>query len=178
MATTWQLRAWFAHRLSELYGTEVAADSTLLEVSNEVNVDVLERRGGDAAPIGSIARVTAERHGVIRVGSPRELTPRVLDIDELYRRMVARGIEMIDRLQGPPRWQGPDISLRQTLFRALAEPRRFRESDGAVSEGELRSAARVGHPRRIGRAGHPQAPLRLLLPPTGCWNDGGGPSRR
>ena len=66
------------------------------------------------------------------------LTPRVLDIDELYRRMTERGIAMIDAIQGPPRWDGPDVLLRQTSFRALAEPRRFREADGTVTDGTLR----------------------------------------
>jgi uncharacterized glyoxalase superfamily metalloenzyme YdcJ len=66
------------------------------------------------------------------------LTPRVLDIDELYSRMKSRGIEMIKEVQGPPRWRGPDVLLRQTSFRALAEPRRFREPDGSISTGELR----------------------------------------
>ena len=47
-------------------------------------------------------------------------------------RMQARGIEMIDEIQGPPRWDGPDVLLRQTSFRALAEPRtfRYRRRDG------------------------------------------------
>jgi len=66
------------------------------------------------------------------------LTPRVLDIDELYARMSGRGIEMIDAIHGPPRWNGPDILLRQTSFRALAEQRRFVETDGSVSTGSLR----------------------------------------
>ncbi len=66
------------------------------------------------------------------------LTPRVLDIDELYRRMTAHGITMIDAIQGPPAWRGPDVLLRQTSFRALAEPRRFRDADGAVSDATLR----------------------------------------
>ncbi len=282
------LRARFAARLSRLYGTEVPAYATLVEVSQEVNQRVLAREGSDAERLGTIDRVTAERHGAIRVGSPRELeqvsrvfgalgmapcgfydlrdaapspipvvstafrpldrdelatnpfrvftsvlvpedrrffdadleprlrsfidrrrlfpdellvladtaiergglsaddaaryldlavsafalsrepvdrawyaeleavssvaadiggvgtthlnhlTPRVLDIDDLYRSMQARGIEMIDEIQGPPRWEGPDVLLRQTSFRALAEPRRFREADGRVSEGTLR----------------------------------------
>ncbi|MCP3818755.1 VOC family protein [Streptomyces sp. A3M-1-3] len=287
MIPTWQLRAAFARRLSDMYGTEVPAYTTLLEVAGEVNDDVL-KRGGDAERLGSIERVTAERHGAIRVGTPAELraaaqifaalgmhavgfydlrdaassavpvvstafrpieaeeldrnpfrvftsmltpadrrffdaslqkrleaflarrtlfppellglavraeaeaglseadaerfltlavaafelspepvdrawyaelervsaiaadiggvssthinhlTPRVLDIDELYRRMEDRGITMIDRIQGPPRWSGPDVLLRQTSFRALAEPRRFREPDGNVTTGSLR----------------------------------------
>jgi uncharacterized glyoxalase superfamily metalloenzyme YdcJ len=66
------------------------------------------------------------------------LTPRVLDIDDLYRRMTERGIAMIDAIQGPPRWDGPDVLLRQSSFRALAEPRRFREADGTVTDGTLR----------------------------------------
>ena len=67
------LRARFAARLSDLYGTEVPAYTTLLEVSQEVNRRVLERDGADAERLGSIERVTAERHGAIRVGSPEEL---------------------------------------------------------------------------------------------------------
>jgi uncharacterized glyoxalase superfamily metalloenzyme YdcJ len=285
---TAELRARFARRLSELYGREVPAYTTLVDVSHEVNRRVLDRDGAAAERLGSIDRVTAERHGAIRVGTPEELsqvarvfgalgmhptgfydlrdadpqpipvvstafrpvdraelarnpfrvftsmlvpedrrffdadlaqrltrflaarrlfpdellalaeraeaegelseadaarfldlaagafalsadpvdrawytelerisgvaadiggvtsthinhlTPRVLDIDDLYARMQARGVAMIDEIQGPPRWHGPDVLLRQTSFRALAEPRRFREADGAITEGELR----------------------------------------
>jgi uncharacterized glyoxalase superfamily metalloenzyme YdcJ len=282
-----KLRADFAAALSQLYGTEVPAYTTLVEVSEQVNIDVLARHA-DAERFGSIERVTAERHGAIRLGTPEELaqvarifgacgmypvgfydlreatpaipvvstafrpvvqreldenpfrvftsllvvddrrffdealeqelreflaartlfpselleladlmerehelsfaqadrflelataafelspepvdrawyarleevssvaadiggvasthinhlTPRVLDIDELYARMSARGIEMIDRIQGPPRTPDgqPDVLLRQTSFRALAEPRTFREPDGSVVEGSL-----------------------------------------
>ncbi|MFH8795035.1 2-oxoadipate dioxygenase/decarboxylase family protein [Streptomyces sp. NPDC017941] len=284
----WQLRAAFAVRLSAMYGREVPAYDTLVEVTREVNEDVLRERGGDAERLGTIARVTAERHGAVRVGTPAELeqagrvfgalgmrpvgfydlreaaasavpvvstafrpvdgdelarnpfrvftslltpadprffdpdlrrrlerflagrelfppellaladraeaeqglaeddaerflrlavgafelsaepvdkawyetlervsavaadiggvgsthinhlTPRVLDIDELYRRMTERGIEMIDTVQGPPRGVGPDVLLRQTSFRALDEPRALRLPDGTVTEGTLR----------------------------------------
>ncbi|MEY9996884.1 putative glyoxalase superfamily metalloenzyme YdcJ [Streptomyces sp. V4I8] len=284
----WRLRAAFAARLSRMYGQEVPAYTTLVDVSREVNEDVLGERGADAERLGSISRVTAERHGAIRVGTPRELrqvgrvfaalgmhpvgfydlreaaasavpvvstafrpvdgeelarnpfrvftsmltpadprffdaglrarleaflaarelfppelltladraeadrelpeedaerflhlavgafelssepvdrawyetlerisavaadiggvrsthinhlTPRVLDIDELYRRMTDRGIEMIDTIQGPPAWKGPDVLLRQTSFRALAEPRAMRLADGSVQSGTLR----------------------------------------
>lgn len=283
-----QLRAGFSHRLSIMYGTEVPAYTTLVEVSEEVNRDFLATEGGDAQRLGSIDRVTAERHGAIRVGSPTELaqvarifaafgmypvgfydlrdasaasvpvvstafrpiaareldsnpfrvftsmltaddprfftpdqqqrlqtflnsrslfseelldladkateheglehaeaelllelataafelsddpvdhawyrelevvsavaadiggvstthinhlTPRVLDIDELYQRMENRGITMIDEIQGPPAWAGPDILLRQTSFRALSEERTFRFDDGTVGPGALR----------------------------------------
>lgn len=284
----WKLRARFAERLSELYGQEVPAYNTLVEVSQEVNERVMRAQGADAERLGTISRVTAERHGAIRVGSPREmrqvsrifaalgmspvgfydlrdaqpspipvvstafrpvtreelalnpfrvftsmlvpedrrffdaetegrlkefldsrtlfpaelldlaekaieqegldesdterfldlaasafalssdpvdhawyqkleaissvaadiggvstthinhLTPRVLDIDDLYRSMQERGITMIDTIQGPPRWHGPDVLLRQTSFRALSEPRMFRSADGSTFEDSLR----------------------------------------
>jgi uncharacterized glyoxalase superfamily metalloenzyme YdcJ len=85
----------------------------------------------------AISSVAADIGGVSSTHI-NHLTPRVLDIDELYRRMTARGLEMIDTIQGPPRWEGPDLLLRQTSFRALAEPRRFREPDGSVVDGALR----------------------------------------
>lgn len=285
---TWQLRAEFAKRLSAMYGEEVPAYNTLVEVATEVNEDFVKRHGAQASRLGSIDRVTAERHGAIRVGSEREmaqvgrvfaafgmypvgfydlrdassssvpvvstafrpidpdelarnpfrvftsmlaasdprffdselqeqlarfmderelfsprlleladkassegglasdeaeellaqataafelsnepvdyawykklekisavaadiggvptthinhLTPRVLDIDDLYTRMQARGITMIDEIQGPPEWEGPDVLLRQTSFRALGEDRVFRYEDGSVRNGELR----------------------------------------
>lgn len=285
---TWELRAAFAGRMAELYGREVPAYTTLVEVASEVNAEVVARDSAAAQRLGSIERVTAERHGAIRVGTPGELaqvarvfaafgmypvgfydlrdaaraavpvistafrplaadelarnpfrmftsmlvtddrrffsadlqarldaflarralfspelitladkaivddglvgedaetflklatsafelspepvdrawyaelervsavaadiggvtsthinhlTPRVLDIDELYRRMGARGITMIDAIQGPPRWDGPDVLLRQTSFRALAEERLFRGEDGTVAPGSLR----------------------------------------
>ncbi|MEW2526153.1 DUF1338 family protein [Streptomyces sp. NPDC047071] len=284
----WQLRAAFAARLSDMYGREVPAYTTLVDVTRAVNEDVLRERGAAAERLGSIGRVTAERHGAIRVGTPAELgqvarvfgalgmrpvgfydlreaaasavpvvstafrpvdadelarnpfrvftslltpadprffdeglrkrlesflaarelfppellaladraeaegglggadaerflglavaafelsrepidkawyeelervsavaadiggvrgthinhlTPRVLDIDELYRRMTARGVRMIDTVQGPPAWDGPDVLLRQTSFRALDEPRALRLADGSVTSGVLR----------------------------------------
>ncbi|WP_433789386.1 2-oxoadipate dioxygenase/decarboxylase [Actinoplanes sp. CA-252034] len=284
----WRLRAAFARRLSTMYGREVPAYNTLVQVSEEVNRDVVGRDGDAAQRLGTIDRITAERHGAIRVGTPTELaqvarifgalgmrpvgfydlreaarsavpvistafrpvdadelarnpfrvftsmltpadprffspelrarlerflatrelfgpellaladraeagqglpeadaerflelavqafelspepvdrawyaeleavsavaadiggvgsthinhlTPRVLDIDDLYRRMTERGIEMIDTIQGPPRWRGPDVLLRQTSFRALAEARAMREADGTIDTGALR----------------------------------------
>lgn len=286
--TPTELRAAFASRMAAVYAREVPAYATLVEVAAAVNAEVVSRDRADAERLGSIARVTAERHGAIRVGTPGELrqvsrifaalgmhpvgyydlrdaarsavpvvstafrpvdpdelarnpfrmftsmlvsddrrffsadlqarldrflarrvlfppellalaeaavarrglddaaaerylklavdaftlsaepvdvawyaeleavssvaadiggassthlnhlTPRVLDIDELYARMSGRGIAMIDTIQGPPRWDGPDVLLRQTSFRALAEPRRFRDTSGAVVEGSLR----------------------------------------
>jgi uncharacterized glyoxalase superfamily metalloenzyme YdcJ len=282
-----ELRAAFAHRLSALYAAEVPAYATLAEVSRQINAEVAATLGAGAERLGSLDRVTEERHGAVRVGSVAELrqaaqvfagfgmspvgfydlrdtkaavpvvstgfraieaealarspfrmfcsllepadrrffsadlasqveafvaartlfseellslatrseregglqgeaaqrlltlateafalsrepvdrawyhrleqvssvaadiagvgsthlnhlTPRVLDIDLLYARLSGMGVEMIERIQGPPRWAGPDVLLRQTSFRALAEPRLFREPDGSVVEGGLK----------------------------------------
>ena len=287
MYDTHQLRAAFARSLSAMYGTEVPAYNTLVDVSTAVNADFMAAHPDTAERLGRIDRVTAERHGAIRVGTASELrrvaqifaalgmepvgfydlrgdeatslpivstafrpttpealainpfrvfcstlvtddrryfdarltdeldaflasrelfgddvvalaeqaeadgglpdaeaeeflrlatacfelsddpvdrawytrlaeisgvaadiggvrathinhlTPRVLDIDDLYARMTALGITMIDEIQGPPRWEGPDVLLRQTSFKALAERRRFREADGSVVDGTL-----------------------------------------
>ncbi len=85
----------------------------------------------------SVSSVAADIGGVPSTHI-NHLTPRVLDIDELYRRMTERGIEMIDEIQGPPRWDGPDVLLRQTSFRALAENRVLRAEDGTITTGSLR----------------------------------------
>ena len=324
---TWQLRAAFAAQMATVYGREVPAYTTLVDVAAEVNSLVAALEGESAERLGSIARVTAERHGAIRVGTPAELrqvalvfgalgmhpvgfydlrdaarssvpvvstafrpvaadelernpfrmftsmlvtddrrffpaelqarldaflarrtlfppelltlaaraveggglpdddaaaflklavdaftlssepvdaawyreleqvsavaadiggvtsthinhlTPRVLDIDELYARMSARGITMIDAIQGPPKWHGPDVLLRQTSFRALAEPRRFRTPAGDVVDGSLRvrfgeveargvALTSAGRDRYDALTGQDAAAWNASLPPT------------
>ncbi|MDT5325812.1 MAG: hypothetical protein QOF25_2964 [Mycobacterium sp.] len=87
--------------------------------------------------LSQVSAVAADIAGVTSTHI-NHLTPRVIDIDELYRRMVAKGIVMTGEIQGPPRWAGLDVLLRQTSFRALGEPRWFRDSEGTVTEGSLR----------------------------------------
>jgi hypothetical protein len=84
--TQWELRAQFARRLSAMYGREVPAYATLVDVSREVNTAVFERSSASAERLGSIARVTAERHGAIRVGRPDELrqVARVFGVLGMY----------------------------------------------------------------------------------------------
>ena len=109
----------------------------------------LERISAVAADIGGVPS-THINH----------LTPRVLDIDDLYQRMEARGITMIDEIQGPPDWEGPDVLLRQTSFKALAEERQFRHADGSVRARLAAGPVRGGRAARR-RAHRPGArPLR------------------
>jgi uncharacterized glyoxalase superfamily metalloenzyme YdcJ len=123
--------------------------------------------------LATVSAVAADIAGA-RTTHVNHLTPRVLDIDELYRRMTARGITMIDAIQGPPAWHGPDVLLRQTSFRALAEPRRFRDADGTVSEGRLR--VRFGEVEARGVAltplGRQRYDAAMAAPdPTTVWKD-------
>jgi uncharacterized glyoxalase superfamily metalloenzyme YdcJ len=123
--------------------------------------------------LSQVSAVAADIAGVTTTHI-NHLTPRVLDIDELYRRMMARGITMTDAIQGPPHWRGPDVLLRQTSFRALAEPRRFRNADGTVSDGALR--VRFGEVEARGVALTPKGRQRydaaMAAPdPAAVWAD-------
>ena len=158
-----RVRAFMAHR--QLF------DPALL-----VQARVIAADGGcdaDAAPAFVAAAVAADIAGV---GSTHinHLTPRVLDIDELYRRMSERGITMIDAIQGPPRTDGPDVLLRQTSFRALAEPRLFGLTDGSIAEGTLR--VRFGEVEARGVALTPRGRERYdaamsATDPASVWGD-------
>ncbi|MFI0816310.1 2-oxoadipate dioxygenase/decarboxylase family protein [Streptomyces sp. NPDC021098] len=69
----WQLRARFARSLSDLYVREVPGSAALLDLTHQVNADVLGRDGATAQRLGSGERVAAERHAALRVGTPAEL---------------------------------------------------------------------------------------------------------
>lgn len=123
-----------------------------------------------------LSRVSAVAADIAGVGSTHinHLTPRVLDIDDLYRRMTERGITMIDAIQGPPATRGPAVLLRQTSFRALAEPRRFRGEDGRITEGALR--VRFGEVEARGVALTPKGRERYdaamsAVDPAAVWPD-------
>jgi uncharacterized glyoxalase superfamily metalloenzyme YdcJ len=101
----------------------------------ELSTEPTDRRW--YSELAAVSAVAADVGGVTRT-HVNHLTPRVLDIDELYRRLAARGLRMIDKIQGPARWNGPDVLLRQTSFRALDETRMFTEPDGTVVPGTTR----------------------------------------
>ncbi|BBY96067.1 hypothetical protein MGALJ_57360 [Mycobacterium gallinarum] len=127
-----------ARRIASDAGTD--RDSADRFIAAAVDAFALSREPIDRAWYDELAHVSAVAADIagVRTTHINHLTPRVLDIDELYVRMSRRGIEMIDAIQGPPRCDGPAVLLRQTSFRALSEPRRFRDDDGQVSEGTLR----------------------------------------
>lgn len=120
----------------------------------------------------AVSAVAADIAGV-RSTHINHLTPRVLDIDALQDGMTARGVTMLDRIQGPPRTDGPQVLLRQTSFRALAEPRRFRLADGSVVDGPLR--VRFGEVEQRGIAltplGRQRYDAAMACPdPAAVWN--------
>ena len=116
------------------------ADAARDFVAAAVAAFALSREPIDKAWYDELSGVSAVAADIAGVGSTHinHLTPRVLDIDDLYARMTRRGITMIDAIQGPPRTDGPAVLLRQTSFRALDEPRLFRRADGSVAPGTLR----------------------------------------
>jgi len=57
------------------------------------------------------------------------LTPRVADIDAAQEMMAKAGLEIKDKIEGPPRRNIP-ILLRQTAFKALTESVEFKTDNG------------------------------------------------
>ena len=160
----------------------IAADGGATEaraerfVADAVSAFALSREPIDRRWHDELAKVSAVAADIagVRTTHINHLTPRVLDIDELYRRMAARGITMIDAIQGPPAGDGPAVLLRQTSFRALAEPRRFREADGTIVDGTLR--VRFGEVEARGVALTPKGRQRydaaMAAPaPAAVWAD-------
>jgi uncharacterized glyoxalase superfamily metalloenzyme YdcJ len=153
-----------------------AADEAPAFVAAAVAAFALSREPIDKPWYDELARVSAVAADIAGVGSTHinHLTPRVLDIDELYRRMTDRGIAMIDAIQGPPRTDGPAVLLRQTSFRALAEPRRFRLPNGDIADGSLR--VRFGEVEARGvaltRKGRQRYDAAMGAPdPAAAWGD-------
>ena len=117
MLTTHDLRAAFARSLSAMYGTEVPAYTTLVEVSTAVNADVMAADPERAERLGRIHRVTAERHGAIRVGTARELR----DVAQVFAALGMEPVGFYD-LRGDDKASLPIVStaFRPTTREALA----------------------------------------------------------
>ena len=92
-----------------MYGAEVPAYTTLVEVSSDVNRDYLGAHQ-DAERLGSLDRVTAERHGAIRVGTPRELA----DVATLFAAFGMYPVGFYDLRDAPP-----PVPVVSTAFRPI-----------------------------------------------------------
>ena len=71
-----EIRHLFAQSMSRMYRDEVPLYGTLMELVSEVNAATLARDPSLAARLqrsDALDRLDAERHGAIRVGTPREL---------------------------------------------------------------------------------------------------------
>ncbi|GFG72947.1 hypothetical protein MBOT_03120 [Mycobacterium botniense] len=152
------------------------ADAAETFVGQAVAAFALSREPIDKSWYDELSRVSAVAADIAATGSTHinHLTPRVLDIDALYRRMSAHGVTMIDAIHGPPRTDGPAVLLRQTSFRALAEPRRFRMRDGTLAEQTVR--VRFGEVEARGVALTPKGRGRydaaMAAPdPAQVWDD-------
>lgn len=152
------------------------ADDAGAFVAAAVAAFALSREPIERSWYDELARVSAVAADIAGVAWTHinHLTPRVLDIDDLYRRMTARGITMIDAIQGPPATGGPPVLLRQTSFRALAESRRFRGDDGHITEATLR--VRFGEVEARGVALTPKGRERYdaamaAADPAAVWAD-------
>src|SRR5688500_15601862 len=107
----WELRARFARSLSEMYGQEVPAYTTLVDVSREVNEEVAARHGAGAERLGSLDRVTAERHGAIRLGTPREMA----QVARIFGAMGMRPVGFYDLRDAAP----TPVPVVSTAFRPV-----------------------------------------------------------
>jgi uncharacterized glyoxalase superfamily metalloenzyme YdcJ len=127
---------------ARLIAAEGACDADEAEafVAAAVSAFALSREPINKSWYDELSRVSAVAADIAGVSSTHinHLTSRVLDIDDLHRRMTERGIAMIDAIQGPPRTDGPAVLLRQTSFRALDEHCLFRSRDGTLASGSLR----------------------------------------
>lgn len=119
-----------------------------------------------AASLPEYARLRAE-HPVLadvacfRAAHINHLTPRALDIDAAQRRMVAEGMRVKARIEGPPRRRCA-VLLRQTSFLALEEKVRFPSGSGDDGDGEEHQVLVDGqHKARFGEIEERGAALTL-----------------
>lgn len=73
MLPRYEIRRQFAHAMSAMYEAEVPLYKDLLEEVKLVNKQVLQSQPQLLTQVGSLERVTEERHGAIRVGTEEEL---------------------------------------------------------------------------------------------------------
>ncbi len=68
-----KIREKFSQAMSDMYKKEVPLYGTLLRVVNDVNREVLQKNPGLDKKLGGLSRISSEKHGAIRLGTPEEL---------------------------------------------------------------------------------------------------------
>ncbi len=69
----YEIREKFSRAMSDMYKKEVPLYGDLLEIVRGINREFMERNPGLEDELGSLDRVSEERHGAIRLGKPEEL---------------------------------------------------------------------------------------------------------
>ena len=70
------IRSRFSAAMSAMYRTEVPAYGTLMQIVSDVNDGVLAANAqlrSDLEQTDQLSRISEERHGAIRLGTPQEL---------------------------------------------------------------------------------------------------------
>ena len=69
----YEIREKFSRAMSDMYKKEVPLYGDLLEIVRGINREFMEKHPGLEDELGSLDRVSEERHGAIRLGKPEEL---------------------------------------------------------------------------------------------------------
>jgi uncharacterized glyoxalase superfamily metalloenzyme YdcJ len=143
-----------ARRLVQLAETQGGLEPMQAEAFIQETLKTFSWHDHAMVPIELYERLLAAHRLVADVVSFKgphinHLTPRTLDIQEVQRRMPLAGIEPKETIEGPPELANA-ILLRQTSFKAIEEPIRFKSGNGQWATGT--HAARFGEIEQRGIA--------------------------
>lgn len=108
-----EIRAQFSKHMSDMYRKEVPLYGDLLTLVEDTNQEVLEKSANTKAHLertGEMKRLSMERHGAIRVGTPSELST-------IRRLFAVMGMEPVGYYDLTP----SGVPVHSTAFRAVHE---------------------------------------------------------
>uniref|UniRef100_A6W044 2-oxoadipate dioxygenase/decarboxylase n=1 Tax=Marinomonas sp. (strain MWYL1) TaxID=400668 RepID=A6W044_MARMS len=108
-----EIRAQFSKHMSDMYREEVPLYGDLLSLVEDINQEVLEKSPNTKAHLertGELKRLSMERHGAIRVGTPSELST-------IRRLFAVMGMEPVGYYDLTP----AGVPVHSTAFRAIHE---------------------------------------------------------
>ncbi|WP_133013497.1 VOC family protein [Marinomonas flavescens] len=108
-----EIRAQFSKHMSDMYRKEVPLYGDLLSLVEDTNQEVLEKSTNTKAHLertGEMKRLSMERHGAIRVGTPSELST-------IRRLFAVMGMEPVGYYDLTP----SGVPVHSTAFRAVHE---------------------------------------------------------